>query len=150
MPENKEIIYESAESEPDDEFWLEQGKKMREESLCAVREAAKALITGLGLLKGIYLGILGFADYVPKEIPLSYKSLFIIPLFFWLIALYHSLEVMMTKRLDINLLSPDDIRQKSEKMLLEKHSSLQCSYWTLTIGVLIAILLLIFRQYFEI
>lgn len=101
MTDEKERIYDSAPSEPDDEFWLEQGKKMASESITAVREAAKVLMTGLGLFKGIFLVILGFADYIPKTMPIMYKSLFLVPLLFLLISLYHCLKVMMTQQLDI-------------------------------------------------
>jgi hypothetical protein len=145
MPEKKDIIYDSPQLEPDDEFWLEHGKKMLEESIGSVRDAAKSMMTGLGLLKGIYLGILGFADYIPKTMPIYLKSLFIIPLIFWLVALYHCMQVLMTKRLYINIHSPDDIRQKSENVLLEKQASLHWAYGSLSLGIIAALLLLIFR-----
>jgi hypothetical protein len=32
MAKKKEIIYDSAPSQPDDDFWLEQGRKMLGES----------------------------------------------------------------------------------------------------------------------
>ena len=139
------MIYDSAPAEPDDEFWLEQGKKMVGDSITAVREAAKTLMTGLGLLQGIYLGILGLADYIPATMSLEHKGLFLLPLLFWLTALYHCLQVMMTKRLDINLLSPDDIRKKSEKVLTDKQRKLQWAFWTLVIGLVAALMLLVFR-----
>lgn len=130
MPD-EEKIYDSPPSEPEDEFWLDQGKKMIEDSMRSVRDAAKSLMTGLGLLKTIYLGILGFADFIPARLPQFYKSLFIVPLLFWLFALYHCLLVMMTKRLTINLHSPDNIRSQSGKILMEKQKSLQWAFWSL-------------------
>ncbi len=145
MADRDDIIYDSPPSEPDDEFWLEQGKKMIEESFGSVRDAAKSLITGLGLLKAIYLGILGFADFIPEAMPLAQKSLFIIPLLFWLSALYYCLRVMMTRELNINLHSPDDIRNKSEIALKEKQKSLQLAFWMLTIGLIAALILLVIR-----
>jgi hypothetical protein len=146
MTDENEVIYESPSSEPDDEFWLEQGKKMVEDSIGAVRDAAKALITGLGLLKGIYLGILGFARFIPESMSLPLKSFFIVPLLFWLISVYSCLQVMMTKQLEVNLRSPDDIRQTSETVLKEKQKNLQSAFWTLALGLVVAFLLLIFRQ----
>ena len=145
MADEKEMIYDSAPAEPDDEFWLEQGKKMVGESITAVREAARTLMTGLGLLQGIYLGILGLADYIPATMPLEHKGLFLLPLLLWLTALYHCLQVMMTRRLDINLLSPDDIRKKSEKVLTEKQRKLQWAFWMLVTGLIAALILLVFR-----
>lgn len=145
MADEKEIIYDSAPAEPDDDFWLEQGQKMISGSITAVREAAKALMTGLGLLKGIYLGVLGFADYIPKTMPLLHRSLFLLPLLLWVTALYLCLQVMMTTRLDINLHSPDDIRKKSESVLNEKQGRLRWAFWTLVIGLVAALMLLVFR-----
>ena len=143
MKDKKEIIYDSADPDPNDEFWLEQGKKMVEGSLSALQDAAKSLITGLGLLKAFYIGILGFAEYIPKNMPIMYKSLFLIPLLFWLAALYSCLQVMMTRRLDIILCSPDDIRKKFTEVLLEKQSSLKWAYWLLTIGIFFFLFLLL-------
>jgi len=145
MASKKEIILDSAPSQPDDDFWLKQGRKMFEGSIDAVREAAKALMAGLELLLAVYFGILGFADFIPEEMPLVKKSLFLLPLLLWLIALYDTLRVMMTQRLDINLRSPDDVRKKSESALLEKQRNLQGAFWMLAIGLVVALLLLIFR-----
>jgi hypothetical protein len=66
-------VYESAPSEPDDDFWLEQGRKMVADSLPTVRTAAASLTTAIGVLQGIYLGVLGFAKFVPETLPLYQK-----------------------------------------------------------------------------
>ena len=141
----EERIYDSAPPERDDDFWLEQGKKMVGESLTAVREAAKAVMTGLGLLKGIYLGILGFAEFIPKTLPVLLQGLFVVPLLLWLISLYSSLSVMMTEQLVVNLRSPDEIRNQSEQVLRDKQGALKSAFWWLTAGLLAAMLLMIFR-----
>ena len=145
MPNENEKIYDSPPSEPDDDFWLEQGKKMIEGSFGAVQEATKSLMTGLGLLQSIYLGILGFADYIPKTLSLPVKTIFLLPLLFWLLALYSCLQVMMTKRLDITLFSPDDIRSNYNRVLRDKQKNLKSGFWELTIGLVVAFLLLFFR-----
>lgn len=144
MANENEKIYDSGPSEPDDDFWLEQGKKMLEGSLPSIRDAAKSLMTGLGVLKAIYLGILGFADIVPKTASLGLKSLFTLPLIFWLGALYFCLCVMMTEESRINLYSPDNIRQNAECTLKSKQNSLKLAFWLLTIGLLLAISLAVF------
>ncbi len=144
MANENEKIYDSGPSEPDDDFWLEQGRKMLEGSLSSVREAAKSLMTGLGVLKAIYLGILGFADLFPKTASLELKSLFTLPLIFWLGALYCCLCVMITKESQINLYSPDNIRQNAECTLKSKQNSLKLAFWLLTIGLIFAIALAAF------
>jgi len=140
-----EHIYESAESEPDDEFWLDQGRQMLTESLASARSAAAALTTGLGALQGIYLGILGLAKFIPENIELWKKALFITPSLLWMIALYHCLQVMMTKALEVRLDSPTDVRDRTTELLREKQRYLELAFWWLFGGLLAAVLLVIFR-----
>jgi hypothetical protein len=144
-PTADKTIYPSAPSEPDDDFWLAQGRLMLTESLATVRNAANALMTGLGVLQGIYLGILGFAKFIPEELPLAQKALFIVPLLVWLLSLYFCLEVAMTSRLEVYMHSPEDIREKSTRLLLEKQRDLEWAFWLLALGLLAAFGLLVYR-----
>ncbi len=141
----KEIIFESPPSRPDDEFWLEQGRELVKGSITAVLDAAKSLLTGLGLLQGIYLGIIGFADYIPKTMPLHWKSLFLLPLISWLVALSFCLWVVMTKRFEFHPRSPDEIRETYEKILEEKQRFLKAAFVFMALGIILAMLLFIFR-----
>jgi hypothetical protein len=145
MPAKEQKIYESPAPELEDDFWLEHGKKMLEESLPTTREAAKSLMTGLGLLQAFYLGILGFSEYIPKTISVTQKTFFLGPLVFWLVALYFSIEAIIPQRLAINLHSPDDIREKSQSQLRAKQRSLQLAFWLLAAGLVTALLLLVYR-----
>lgn len=145
MSDNSEEIFQSPPSQPEDEFWLEQGRKMVEDSLPAVRSAAAAFITALGVLEAIYLGILGFADIIPAAFPLAWKGAFILPLLTWLIALYLCLEVLMTRKMEIFLHAPEHIRGQSERLLQDKQRRLQGSFWLLFAGIILAFLLLIVR-----
>ena len=145
MAQQEENIYDSPQEQLDDDFWLEQGKKMVEDSMPAVREAAKALMTGLGLLKAIYLGILGFADYVPKEMSLGLKSLFLAPLGLWLGALYFSVEAIIPKRATLILQSPDDVRRTSQAQLRAKEESLEWAFRLLAVGLVAALVLMLIR-----
>ena len=147
MSETEEKIYDSPPTEPDDDFWLEHGRRMLTESITTVRTAANALITALGVLQGIYLGLLGFAKFIPESWPLPQKALFITPLLLWLVALYVCLEVVMTRRLDVYRHSPSDIREKSTQLLLEKQRELEWAFRLLALGLLVAFGLLIWRLY---
>ena len=66
---------DSPPADPEHLFWLEQGRRMLTDSvsLTAVREAAKSMMTGLGAMQTIYIGVLGFADFVPKTMDLPLK-----------------------------------------------------------------------------
>ena len=145
MPEEQDLIYDSPASEPDDAFWLEQGRKMVAESLASVREAAKAFITGLQVIVAIYLGILGFAPFVPETITTLQRVLFVGPLVFWLIALYFCIRVMMTSRIEVLLDSPSDIREKSSAVLEEKQRQLLKAFGFLAAGLLLVVVLLLLR-----
>ena len=67
------------------------------------------------------------------------------PFVFWLTSLYFSLMVMMTKRIDINLHSPDDIRSAFKQMLLENQKYLMWGFAMLTAGVVAVLVLIVFR-----
>lgn len=139
-----EKVYTSPPSEPDDDFWLEQGGRMLAESLTTVRTAASALLSALGVLQGIYLGILGFAKFLHETLPWWHKALFILPLLIWLLGLYQCLDVVMTRRLTLYLHSPTNIRTKATELLLEKQRRLERAFWCLTGGLLAAFGLLLF------
>lgn len=145
MSMNDEKIYESPASCPDDEFWLGQGRKMVEDSLKAVHEASKSLMTGIGLLKGIYLAILGFTEFIPERFTFYQKGVFLLPILMWLLALYCFLRVMMPDRYDVNLFSPEDIRSNHGTILLRKHRYMYAGFWALSLGIIITLVLLIYR-----
>ena len=153
MPDNKldqsnqaGIIYQSAPSEPDDDFWLEQANKLIVESLPALRAAAGSLMTGLGALQGIYLGMLGFAKFVPDTAALWAKTLFIVPLLFWMTGLYQCLKVVKTEELRLFRHSPADIRQKLCKLAKEKQGALDRAFFWMLGGLITAFILVAFRM----
>jgi hypothetical protein len=136
-------IYASGACEPeDDPLW---SGTARWSLTPTVRTAASSLTTAIGVLQGIYLGVLGFAKFVPETLPLYQKALFIIPLILWLVALYNCIDVGLTKRIDVYMNSPEDIRQKSLALAAEKQRSLQWAFWLLTLGLLAAFGLLMYR-----
>ncbi len=136
-------VYDSGPSLPDDEFWLTQGRKGVEESLPAIREAAKNLMTGLGALQGIYVAILGFGEFAKQMSPPA-AALFALPLAIWLVALHSCLTVMKTKEYSLNVFAPDRIRDNHEQVLRDKQRNVTYAFWELTVGLFLALLLLAF------
>ncbi|NLZ04339.1 MAG: hypothetical protein GXY19_04135 [Phycisphaerae bacterium] len=136
----QEKVYDSGQGRPDDDFWLSQGRKAVEDSLPAVREAAKALMTGLGVLQGIYVAILGFGDFA-KQMTWPVAGLFALPLLAWLVALHSCLSVMKTKEHTLRLFAPEEIRDHHAQALKDKQRSLTCAFWELTVGLVLAIAL---------
>lgn len=141
-----EIIYQSAPSEPDDDFWLEQANKLIVESLPAVREAAKSLMTGLGALQGIYLGMLGFAKFIPEAAQWWEKAMFFPPLLCWMLGLYQCLKVAKTEELRIYRYSPADIRQKLGELAKEKQRELDLAFYWMLSGLTAAFVLVALRM----
>lgn len=149
MTDNKasgdDVIYQSPASEPDDDFWLEQANKMIVDSLPAVRSATSALMTGLGALQGIYLGMLGFAKFVPETMELRLKALFIVPPLCWMVGLLQCLQVMKTENLQFFRHSPEDIRQSLKKLAKRKQRKLELAFYWMLSGLLAAFLLVALR-----
>src|SRR5215831_4841661 len=79
-----ELVFDSAPSRPDDDLWLEYGKKIIADSLPAVRAAANSLSSATGVLQAIYLGILGFSSFIPASASFWEKAPFVLPSVIWL------------------------------------------------------------------
>ena len=142
---SEEVIYDSPPSESDDDLWLAQGAKMLEESVPGVRSAASELIKALGLLQTVYLGILGFAKFIPENMEVYNKALFIVPIVPWVVATYYCLRVMKTDIVRINLRSPTDIREKATTLLEDKQSNLENAFILLIAGIVMAFVMVVFR-----
>jgi hypothetical protein len=140
-----EIIYDSPPSEPDDDLWLAHGAKMLEDSVPGVRSAASELIKALGLLQTVYLGILGFAKFIPESMEVYNKALFVVPLVPWVIAMYYCLRVMKTEIVRINLRSPSDIRETAGALLEERQRYLEFAFVLLIAGIVFAFVMVVFR-----
>jgi hypothetical protein len=140
-----ETIYDSPPSEPDDDLWLAHGAKMLEDSVPGVRSAASELIKALGILQTVYLGILGFAKFIPDNMEVYNKALFIVPLLPWIIATYYCLRVLKTEIVRINLRSPSDIRERASELLEEKQRNLEFGFAFLIAGVALAFVMVVFR-----
>ncbi|HEV7842060.1 MAG TPA: hypothetical protein VGO69_00110 [Pyrinomonadaceae bacterium] len=139
------IIYDSPASEPDDDLWLAHGAKMLEDSVPGVRSAASELIKALGLLQTVYLGILGFAKFIPESMEVYNKALFVVPLVPWVIAMYYCLRVMKTEIVRINLRSPSDIRETAGALLEERQRYLEFAFVLLIAGIVFAFVMVVFR-----
>lgn len=147
MPDTNEKIFDSPPSEPKDEFWLAHGRQMITESLPAVRSAANALIMAIGMMEAIYLGILGFRDFIPTTMPFLQQIVFALPLLIWLAAIYCCIGVVRTHKLTIYLYSPEDIKQKFPAFVLAKQRQLQWGFWLLVTGLLATFGLIFMRLY---
>jgi len=145
MPEENTTVYDSPPSDPMDLFWLEQGKKLVEDSIGAITDGTKSMITVVGLLKGIYIGIIGFADFIPKTFPLMYKFLYLLPLLFWLVALHSYGYVLSTRKVQFNIHNPGEIKDIYFQILAQKQQSFNIGLWLQSIGIVVLLFLMIIR-----
>ena len=88
MPDEIIDLGDSPPTPHDADLWLEYGRKMVTDGPVSLRSAASSLMTGLGALQGIYLGILGFAKFIPEDTKIVMKIVYVSPLLFWMVALY--------------------------------------------------------------
>jgi hypothetical protein len=149
MSEDNEIIYDSPTSVPEDDFWLEHGKQMVTESLPAIRSAANALIMAVGVMEAIYMGILGFGEFIPTTLLFLQKIVFATPLLIWLGSIYCCIGVVMTRELEIYLYSPEEIKNKSTAFVIEKQRQLKWGFWLLVVGLVAAFVLFVVRLYWK-
>lgn len=149
MSENTEKIYNSPASDPEDDFWLEHGRQMIAESLPAVRSAANALIMAIGVMEAIYMGILGFGGFIPPTVRFLQIAIFALPLLIWLAAIYSCIGVVMTRKLELHLYSPEDIKQKATALVLEKQRQLRWGFWLLVIGLIASFVLFALQLYWK-
>ena len=147
MKKQEDKVYDSPPSQPDDAFWLDQGREMVKSSIPSLTEASKTMLTGLNILQGIYAGIIGFTKYIPEDLDILLKSLFFIPFIFWVIALFFYLDVSFTKKYIPHLLSPEDIKEKYVSICKDKQRSLTIAYWLQTLGIVAFFILLIIRNF---
>lgn len=140
-----EVIYDSPPTEMNDDVWLAHGAKLLEDSMPGVRSAASELIKALGMLQTLYLGILGFAKFVPESMELHNKALFFMPIIPWVIATYNCLRVLKTGLVEINLRAPGEIREKATKLLEEKQRYLDIAFVLLIAGIVFAFVMVVFR-----
>lgn len=149
MSATNEKIFDSPASDPEDDFWLEHGRQMVTESLPAVRSAANALIMAIGVMEAIYMGILGFGEFIPTDLPFLQKIIFALPLLIWLGSIYCCIGVVMTRELQVYLYSPEDIKKKATSFVLEKQRQLKWGFWLLVVGLIAAFVLFVVRLYWK-
>lgn len=145
MPDEIIDLGDSPPTPPDADLWLEYGRKLVNDAPDRLRGAATSLMTGLGALQGIYLGILGFAIFIPETIDVRLKLVLVVPLMLWMLALYHCLKVLMTDVSEVHLNSPSDLRQDYARMIAEKQHLLTVAFWLMLGWLIVAIGLVIFR-----
>lgn len=124
-----------------DRFWLETAQGAAKESVGALEEAAKQLISVTSLLQAIYFAAISFSELkegivVEDAVNWLLVLLFVLPIVLWLASLSFAVRVFKPETYKTNLSSPDLARSMYEEMAAYKHQQLQRAHLFLVLGFL--------------
>ena len=128
-----------------DRFWLDTARSAAKESIAALEEAAKQLITIASLTQGIYFAAISFSDLKKVLLVQDLQGWFLVllfasPIILWLISLAYAMRVFSPETYKTNLQSPDLAKEMLQQMVAYKHSHLQRAHLALLLGfVLMAV-----------
>jgi hypothetical protein len=139
MNENPEILDVAGEPFTEmDEFWLEMARNIAKDSIGALEDAAKQLISIVTLIEGIYFAAISFSD-VRKDLasagqPWLVIILIISPVVLWLICLVFAIKVFNPVSYPTNLNS-STLAEKTYKQIVGfKYKMLRRAHISLLIG----------------
>jgi hypothetical protein len=122
-----------------DRFWLDTARSAAKESIAALEEAAKQLITIASLTQGIYFAAISFSDLKKVLLVQDLQGWFLVllfasPIILWLISLAYAMRVFSPETYKTNLQSPDLAKEMLQQMVAYKHSQLQRAHLALLLG----------------
>lgn len=125
---------------PLDEFWLATTREAAKESIKALEEAAKQLISLTTLSQGIYFAAVSFGevkktlDHMAGPGRWALGLLLLLPLLFWIASLAMATFVFHPEVYRTNLESPDLARATYQEVVAHKHQQLNRAHLTLMVG----------------
>jgi hypothetical protein len=127
-----------------DRFWLETARNVSKESISALEDAAKQLITITSLTQGIYFAAISFSDLKKALVVHDLQGwmlvlLFASPIILWLISLRFAILVFTPETYKTNLQSPDLAREMIQKIVAYKHSQLKLAHKALLLGFVLLV-----------
>ena len=138
--ETEIVEVQGAALTPLDRFWLDAARGAAKESVAALEEAAKQLITVTTLAQTIYFAAISFSDLkaglgllAPVQRWLVVAAL-IFPLMYWLASLVFAVRVFKPETYRTNLDAPDLAREMYEGIVAYKHRQLIYAHRLLVIG----------------
>lgn len=125
---------------PLDGFWLDVARGAAKESVGALEEAAKQLITVTTLAQTIYFAAVSFGGVkaalgtLTREWQWLVAIALVVPLLFWLASLAFAVRVFRPETYRTSLDSPDLARQVYESIVAYKHRQLVRAHRLLATG----------------
>jgi hypothetical protein len=127
-----------------DRFWLETARSVSKESISALEDAAKQLISITSLTQGIYFAAISFSDLKKSLIINDWHGwllvlLFASPIVLWLISLGFAIRVFAPETYKTNLQSPDLAKEMLQKIVAYKHKQLKLAHKALLAGFVLLV-----------
>jgi hypothetical protein len=128
-----------------DRFWLETARSVSKESIQALEEAAKQLISITSLTQGIYFAAISFSDLKKIIVVQDWHGwllvlLFASPIALWLISLGFAIRVFAPETYNTNLQSPDLAKEMLQKVVAYKHRQLKLAHKALLAGFVLLVI----------
>ncbi len=122
-----------------DHFWLETARSVSKESIAALEDAAKQLISITSLTQGIYFAAISFSDLKKALVVHDWEGwllvfLFASPIILWFISLRFAILVFKPETYKTNLQSPDLAKEMLQDIVAYKHRQLKFAYKALLVG----------------
>jgi hypothetical protein len=127
-----------------DRFWLETARSVSKESIKALEEAAKQLISITSLTQGIYFAAISFSDLKKALVVQDWHGwllvlLFASPIIVWLISLAFAVSVFAPETYKTNLQSPDMAKEMLQEIVAYKHKQLKSAHMALLVGFVLLV-----------
>lgn len=127
-----------------DRFWLETARSVSKESIAALEDAAKQLISITSLTQGIYFAAISFSDLKKALVVHDWIGwlpvlLFASPIVLWLVSLTYAVRVFSPDTYNTNLQSPDLAREMLQDIVAYKHKQLKLAHRALLIGFVLLV-----------
>jgi hypothetical protein len=122
-----------------DRFWLESARGAAKDSISALEEAAKQLISITSLTQGIFFAAISFSDLKKVLVVNDWQGwllvlLFTGPILLWLISLGFAVRVFIPETYNTNLQSPDLAKEMLQQITAYKHQQLLRAHTALLLG----------------
>ena len=124
------VEVQAAQPSAMDRFWLETARSVSKESIGALEDAAKQLISITSLTQGIYFAAISFSDLKKALVVHDLQGwllvlLFASPIAVWLVSLAYAVRVFSPETYRTNLQSPDLAREMLQEIVAYKHRQLK-------------------------
>lgn len=120
---NDEPPISSPEPNP---FWRENAQNLVRESIPAIEEVAKQLITLNSALEAIYFTVITFSEIRSVMTKLT-EAIYLAPVLLWLLSLVFAVLTLSPKNYAININSSSDSKERFNEIVSRKHMMLKWS-----------------------